>query len=589
MEKMKMAENLGCNDEEAGTMIPLEISSPERSSRKAKGGIITLPFIIANEAFQMVATVGLTPNMIIYLMNEYRMGVKDASNLMFYWSAASNFTPLIGAFIADSYLGRFVCIGVGCVISFLGMIQLWLTAMISSARPPPCSLLAQPCKSATTGQFALLISSFAIISIGGGGIKPCSAAFGADQIDNRNNPNNATVLERYFSWYYASTVVSVLIALTGVVYIQDHVGWKVGFGVPAILMFCSTLVFLLASSLYIKHKANKSLFTGLLQVIVVAYKNRKLSFPSDYSSGYHREEASAYTSPTDRLRFLNKACIIKNPQDVSSTGVSSNRWDLCTIDQVEELKALIKIIPLWSTGIMVSVNISQNSFPLLQAKSMDRHIGSNFQIPPGSFGMFSIIAIAVWVILYDRVIIPCASKIRGKKVYIDPRLRMGAGIFLSSVAMLVSGIVERIRKRKAIEQGLLNNPSGVVHMSALWLVPQYSFSGFAEALNIIGQIEFYYSEFPKSMSSIATSLSGVGMGVANLFASIILSNVDNITGGGGKESWVSNNINKGHYEYYYWLLATLCSVNMLYFLVCNWFYGPSVKKVVKSSIEGDGL
>ncbi|XP_075478411.1 protein NRT1/ PTR FAMILY 1.2-like [Primulina tabacum] len=583
---MAMAEN-SASDQQGNIEISL---NQKRASRKPKGGIITLPFIIANEAFQMVATIGLMPNMILYLMNEYRMGVKEASNLMFYWSAASNFTPLIGAFVADSFLGRFLCIGVGCIFTFLGMVQLWLTAMISSARPPPCSLLAQPChESATPGQYALLISSFGLISIGGGGIKPCSMAFGADQVDNRNNPNNATVLERYFGWYYTSTVVSVLIAFTGIVYVQDHMGWKVGFGVPAVLMFCSTLVFFLASSIYIKHKADKSFFTGLLQVIIVAYKNRKLSFPSDYSSGYHREKASAYAFPTDRLRFLNKACVIKNPQDTSLTGISSNRWDLCTIEQVEELKALIKVIPLWSTGIMVSVNISQNSFPLLQAKSMDRHIGSNFQIPAGSFGMFTIIAIAIWVILYDRAIIPLASKITDKKVHLDPKLRMGIGIFLSCLAMLVSGIVERIRKRKAIEQGLLNNPSGIVHMSALWLVPQHCFNGLAEALNMIGQIEFYYSEFPKSMSSIATSLSGVGMGVANLLASVILSNVDKATRGGGKESWVSNNINKGHYEYYYWLLATLTLINLLYFLVCNWCYGPSGEKVVKTSIEGDGL
>lgn len=75
--------------------------------------------IAANEAFQMVATVGLMPNMILYLISEYKMGVKEASNLLFYWSAASNFTPLVGAFVADSFLGRFLCIGVGCIFTFL--------------------------------------------------------------------------------------------------------------------------------------------------------------------------------------------------------------------------------------------------------------------------------------------------------------------------------------------------------------------------------------------------------------------------------------------------------------------------------------
>lgn len=84
-------------------------------------------------------------------------------------------------------------------------------------------------------------------------------------------------------------------------------------------------------------------------------------------------------------RFLNRACTIRNPeQDLNPDGKASDPWSLCTVDQVEELKALLKVIPLWSTGIMMAVNISQNSFPLLQAASMDRHITSNFEIPAGS-------------------------------------------------------------------------------------------------------------------------------------------------------------------------------------------------------------
>ncbi|KAL6568167.1 hypothetical protein OROHE_003851 [Orobanche hederae] len=546
----------------------------EKASRKAKGGLITMPFIIANEAFEKVASYGLLPNMTFYLMNEYKMGVTEATNLMSYWSAATNFMPLAGAFLSDSFLGRFLTIGIGSIASLLGTIQLWLTAMVPRARPVPCDQFTQHCKPASPAQYTLLLSSFGLMSVGAGGIRPCSLAFGADQF--RDNLNNERVLERFFGWYYASAAISVLIALTGVVYIQDHMGWKVGFGVPSILMFFSGLLFFLASSLYVKEKANTSLFTGFLQVSVVAYKNRQLDFPPDDSNGYyHREKGSAYTSPTKNLRFLNKACIIKNPQDVSPSGVSLNKWKLCTIDQVEELKALIKVIPLWSTGIMA--NVSPSSFPLLQAKSMDRHITSGFQIPAGSFGMFNIITLTIWIILYDRVILPLASKLAGKKIHLGVKLRMGIGIFLSCMAMVVSGIVEHVRRRKAIAQGLGNDPRGVVNMSALWLVPQNCLSGLSEAFGAIGQTEFYYSEFPRSMSSIASSLFGVGMAVASLLASVVLSTVDNATKGGGKESWVSSNINKGHYEFYYWLLAIMNFVNLVYFMLCSWAYGPCAK------------
>jgi peptide/histidine transporter 3/4 len=124
---------------------------------------------------------------------------------------------------------------------------------------------------------AILFFSFGLISIGAGCIRPCSIAFGADQLDNEENPNNESVLQSFFNWYCAATGLSTIIAFTVIVYIQDNLGWKVGFAVPAILMFLSALMFLVGSSQYIKAKASSSLFTGFVQVVVAAFRNRKLN------------------------------------------------------------------------------------------------------------------------------------------------------------------------------------------------------------------------------------------------------------------------------------------------------------------------
>ncbi|MBA0761240.1 hypothetical protein Gotri_023915 [Gossypium trilobum] len=472
-----------------------------------------------------------------------------------------------------------------------GMILLWLTAMVPESKPPTCDLLTQRCRSPTAAQMSLLISSFVLISIGAGGVRPCSLAFGADQLDQRDNPKNDRVLESFFGWYYASAAISVLIALTGIVYIQDHLGYRVGFGVAAILMLLSVLVFFIASPLYLKLNPSKSLLTGFLQVMVVAHKNRNLTFPLPDSTGsYHHRRDSNIAAPTHKLRFLNKACIIKNPgQDIASDGSASNPWSLCAVEQVEELKALIKVLPLWSTGIIMSINLSQNSFPVLQASSMDRHLTTKFQIPAGSYGMFNIISLALWVILYDRAILPMASKLKGKPVRFSVKLRMGIGLFLTCLAMAVSAVVENARRRKAIREGFLNNPHTVLNMSALWLVPQFCLNGLAEAFTAIGQTEFFYSELPKSMSSIAAALFGLGLAVANLLASVVVSIIDDITSRGGKEGWVSSNINKGRIDSYYWVLTILSVINLLYYFVCAWAYGPCGDQPTKVTRARNGL
>ncbi|XVF24951.1 hypothetical protein REPUB_Repub13aG0172000 [Reevesia pubescens] len=566
--------------------------SLQEMPKTQKGGLITMPFIIVNESFEKVASYGLVPNMILYLIKDYHMGVAKGTNILFFWQAATNFTPILGAFVADSYLGRFLTIGLGSICSLLGMILLWLTAMIPQSKPPACDLMTQSCRSPTAAQMTLLISSLVLISIGAGGVRPCSLAFGADQLDRRDNPKRSyRVLESFFGWYYASAAISVLIALTGIVYIQVHLGYRVGFGVPAILMLLSALVFFLASPLYLKQKASKSLLTGFLQVIVVAYKNRNLTFPLPNSSGsYHHKRDSKIVAPTDKLRFLNKACIIKNPdQDIATDGSASNPWSLCTVEQVEELKALVKVLPLWSTGIIMSINLSQTSFPVLQANSMDRHLTKKFQIPAGSYAMFNIISLALWVIFYDRLILPMASKIKGKPVRIGVKLRMGIGLFLTCMAMVVSAIVENARRRKAIRDGFLNNPTAVLNMSAMWLVPQFCLNGLAEAFTAIGQTEFFYSELPKSMSSIAAALFGLGMAVANLLASVVVSIIDDVTSRGRKESWVSSNINKGRIDNYYWVLAILSFINLFYYFLCAWAYGPCGEQATKVSDSVNGL
>ncbi|KAM7459375.1 hypothetical protein LguiA_036369 [Lonicera macranthoides] len=531
---------------------------------------------------EKVANFGLTPNMIMYLMKDYHMGMASGSNILFFWSAATNFMPVLGAYLADSFVGRFPMIGFGSILSLVGMFLLWLTATIPQARPPPCAKSNTSCAASTTLQLVLLYTSLGLMSTGAGGIRSSSLAFGKDQLTKRKNLKNIGVLESYFGWYYAAATVSAILGLTCVVYIQEHMGWSVGFGVAAVLMFFSALSFFLASSLYVKSNAKSSLLTGFFQVIVAAYRNRHLELLSeDTDVLYHHKKGSPLVFPSNKLRFLNKACVIKDPQQPSAFDEkTSNSWSLCTTEQVEELKALLKVIPIWSTGMIMSINISQPTFSVLQATSMDRHITSSFEIPAGSFGFFTVVAVVLWIVLYDRVILPLASRIMGRPAHLTAIQRMGIGIFISTLSMVVTAIVESVRRGIAINDGHLTEPYAVVRMSAMWLVPQFCLAGFSEALNAVAQNEFYFSEFPTSMASIASTLNGLGMSGGSLLASLVMNGVDHVTNTGGKESWVTSNINEGRYDYYYWVLGGLSMLNMVYFVLCSWGYGDC---------EGEGL
>lgn len=524
------------------------------SDHDHKGGLRTMPFIIVNEAFEKVASYGLMPNMIFYLMEVYHMEAVTGASILSVWSAISNGLSIFGAFMADSYLGRFRVIALGSLSTLLGMIFLWLTSMFPQLTPSTCYELDTNCSPATPTQLALLFTSFGLLSIGCACIRPCSMAFGADQLSNHDrNHNNQRLLDSYFNWYYASAAFSMVIAFTVVVYIQDQYGWQVGFAVPALFMVCSAFMFLIGSSLYVKVKVGESPVLGFVQVLVVAFKNRKVSVGRD--DCYNHSDGMDRVELTDNLRFLNKACLLTD--SIMDCSVK-DPWTLCTVEKVESLKSLIRIAPIWSSGIIL-LTISSQSYPTLQAKTMNRHITQSFEIPPASFVLFMVIPLAIWIAFYDRIVVPVLAKHTHQPRGLHPKTRMGIGLLISVMAMIVSANVETVRRHVA--------RSGH-DMSALWLVPQYALLGLAEAFNAVGQMEFYYTELPKSLSSIAMAVYMVSNAFSGMFGSFLVNVVDSVTSEGDDVSWLASDINEGHVDYYYWLLGFLSLINFFYFLIC---------------------
>ncbi|CAN1837984.1 Protein NRT1/ PTR FAMILY 1.1 [Linum perenne] len=458
-----------------------------------KGGFRTMPFIILSEALHSLANTGLNANMVIYLTKELLMEAVTASSIISLWSAASSFLSVGGAVLSDSLLGRFTVIIIGSFFTLL-------VPMVSQLRPPHCNQSSNSCDTpATATQLAILYTSLGLISLGSGCLVPSIVAFGADQLDHKDKPNNERVLQRFFSWYYAIAGLSILLGVTVVVYIQDSYGWKIGLAVPTFLVLFSTLFFLLPSSIYVKHKAND--------------------------------------------------------------GTAQNPWTLCTVEEVEAVKSIVKVLPIWSTGFLFYLSLAQTPFMTLQAQIMNRHIFStSFQIPPGSLNSFLLISYSLSLVIYDSILVPILSKFTGIPRGLSTNVRLGAGMVLSISAMAISGAVESTRKWNASNQDSME-------MSVLWLVPSLLLLGMSQTLNSMEQLAFYYSQLPKAMSSIAVCIFTLVAAIGSLLSSVLIDAVDRFTSGGGKVSWLSSNLNEGHLDYYYWLIAGICSANFVYFLL----------------------
>ncbi|XP_030475414.2 protein NRT1/ PTR FAMILY 2.11-like [Syzygium oleosum] len=561
------------------------------------GGIKAMPFVIGNETFEKLGTIGTSSNLLVYLTTVFNMKSITATNIINIFNGTINFATLPGAFLCDTYFGRYKTLGFASVSSFLGMLILTLTAAIETMHPPHCEAEeSSSCRGPTFWQMAFLLSGFGLLVIGGGGIRPCNLAFGADQF-NPNTASGKRGISSFFNWYYFTFTFAMMVSLTIIVYVQADVSWAWGLAIPTFLMFLSCALFFVGTRIYVKVKPDGSPLASASRVMVAAIKKRKLKLPDQPClSLYDYVLSSSINSKlphTDQFRFVDKAAIITPQDQINHDGSAANPWRLCSIQQVEEVKCLIRVIPIWISAMIYYIAlVQQQTYVVFQALQSDRRLWSlNFKIPAATYIIFSMITLTIWIPIYDRMIIPCLRKLTGKEGGITLLQKMGIGIFLAVITMLISAIVENKRKTLGLTEPIGIDPrrGAISSMSGLWLVPQLVMGGLSEAFTIIAQIEFYYKQFPENMRSIGGSLSFVGFAMSNYLSSLLISIVHQVTKGGeANGDWLPQDLNKGKLDYFYYLVGVLQALNLGYFIVfARWYKykGSSISTSVEVDTE----
>ncbi|CAK8536839.1 unnamed protein product [Lathyrus sativus] len=550
----------------------------EKVCNKKPGGWKAMPFILGNETFERLAAFGLFANFMVYLTREFHLDQVHASNILNMWSGITNFAPLLGAFISDTYTGRFKTIAFCSVFSFLGMTVVTLTAWLPQLHPPSCSPQEQAlnqCVKATNAHLGFLFMGLIFLSVGSSGIRPCSIPFGVDQFDPTTEEGKKGI-NSFFNWYYTSFTVVLLITQTVIVYIQDSVSWTFGFAIPTLCMFCSIILFFVGTKIYVHVKPEGSILSSIAQVFVASFRKRKVKVPCEkvvdgifYDPPLIGSAILSKLPSTNQFRVLDKGALIMEG-DLNLDGTIVNQWNLVSIQQVEEVKCLARTLPIWAAGILGFTAMAQvGTFIISQAMKMDRHLGPNFQIPAGSLGVVSFIIIGLWVPFYDRVCVPTLRKITKHEGGITLLQRIGIGMVFSIIAMIVAGYVEKVRRDVANSNP---NPQGIAPMSVMWLFPQLILMGFCEAFNIIGLIEFFNRQFPDHMRSIANALFSCSFALANYVSSILVITVHNVTGTHSHPDWLTNDINVGRLDYFYYLLAGVGVLNLAYFVYVSQRY-----------------
>ncbi|RID51753.1 hypothetical protein BRARA_H02396 [Brassica rapa] len=540
-----------------------------------------MPFIIGNETFEKLGIVGSSSNLVIYLTTVFNMKSITAATVVNIYGGTSNFGTIVAAFLCDSYFGRYKTLSFAMLACFLGSVAMDLTAVINQLHPAKCAKeIGSVCKGPSIGQIMFLAGAMVLLVIGAGGIRPCNLPFGADQFDPKTKEGKRGI-ESFFNWYFFTFTFAQMVSLTLIVYVQSNVSWSIGLAIPAILMLLGCIIFFAGSKLYVKVKASGSPIHSITRVIVVAIKKRRLKLVGSSSDGLYNYIANDFKnsklSPTKQFRCLDKAAI-QTPEDkLNIDGSPANPWNLCSVQQVEEVKCVIRVLPVWlSAALFYLAYIQQTTYTIFQSLQSDRRLGSgSFQIPAATYTVFLMLGMTIFIPIYDRVLVPFLRKYTGRDGGITQLQRVGAGLFLCIASMMVSAAVEQHRRNVALTRpplGFAPRKGAISSMSGMWLIPQLVLMGIADALAGVGQMEFYYKQFPENMRSFAGSLYYCGIGLASYLSSFLLSAVHDVTEGSSGGNWLPEDLNKGKLEYFYYFVAGMMTLNFAYFLLVSHWY-----------------
>ncbi|KAG6481206.1 protein NRT1/ PTR FAMILY 5.2-like isoform X1 [Zingiber officinale] len=538
--------------------------------RSEKGGWFACYFIVVYEFFERMAYYGIASNLVLYLTRELHQGTVASANNVTYWVGTTFLMPVLGAFVADVYLGRYWTYLISAALYFTGMCLVTVAVSVRSLRPPPCNVhgneATAECKPTSTLQLAVFFSALYIIAFGSGGTKPNVATIGADQFDDFDPRERAHKIS-FFNWWFLSTFLGSLFAHVFLVFIQDNVGWSVGYGIPTAGLLLSILIFLAGTPFYRHKKVHGSPLTQMARVLVAATRKWSVTVPENLVQLHELNHHKLRILPTNSLRFLNKAA-------VKVVGQMRTPWMLCTVTEVEETKQMLRLLPIWIASLIPSSIAAQtHTLFVKQCTTLDRHIGKHFQIPPASFATSVTIAMIVTTFLYDRYFVKIMKKYTANPRGITLLQRIGFGFFLHIVAMLVASLTENRRLRVARDLGLVQSGKEVIPRTIFILLPQFALVGVADSFTIVGMMDLCYSQAPESMKSLGTSYSLTSYGIGNFLSSVLLSSVSNITVKfGARKGWILNNLNASHLDYYYALLLLLSFFNFLFFLCVSKLY-----------------
>jgi peptide/histidine transporter 3/4 len=171
----------------------------------------------------------------------------------------------------------------------------------------------------------------------------------------------------------------------------------------------------------------------MLQFIIMLYSNS------------HQDKILNIVFTFTHVRFLDRAAVVTSKDFNQMNRETYNPWLLCTVTQVEEVKCVLRLLPIWLCTILYSVVFTQMASLFVEQGVAMKTTIANFHIPPASMSSFDILSVAAFIFIYRRVLDPLFAMWKKTPKGFTELQRMGVGLVIAILAMIAAGIVESFR------------------------------------------------------------------------------------------------------------------------------------------------
>ena len=409
------------------------------------------------------------------------LGQRASTGLSTFNSFWAYVMPMVGAYLADTYWGRYKTIMWAILAATVGHIILVISAIPSVIQVPNAAV-------------AVFAVGLVIMGIGTGGFKSNISTLIAEQytsdayIKTLKSGERVVVdpfmtYSKIYQYFYMCINIGAVLGQVSMVYAENYHSFYLAFALPTVMfLFCPLVMFMFRKK-YVRSPPTGSIVSKAFKVFNICLKEKASWNPVTFVRGIKSPDFWTTAKPS---RF-------------DAASITKPVWMTFDDAWVDELRRGVKACAVFCFFPIYWLTYNQGPGNLVsQAATMTRN-----GVPNDLISNLNPITLVIFIPICDKVLYPFLA---ARGIRFSPIKRITLGFFLGSAAMVWSCVVQYFIYKDGACGNQMNTCEVPAPINVWWQTGPYVLIAFSEIFASITGLEYAFTKAPKNMRSLVMSL-----------------------------------------------------------------------------------